>query len=322
MTIGETIRRLRKEKGLTQDALADALEISRQAVAKWESGKSAPATENLLKLAALLEVPLEELAGPKEQPSCALEEYARMQLEQERKKQAAKAALRTELQRAAAIAAGYLAVYLACLTAFYLAGAKSCIWGWMQSCHILAVTCLVHLAFRLLGRRRAGGALLAGTLAAIPLANAAGLAVMERTLTGRNYGWVFYLAVLFAACAIGLLLDRHAQKPDAAVLTRRRRATGMALAAALSLLFLACVFLAVRQVRYGLGAETGYRNGYAAGEADAGAGKPRAPGLAADRFPADYAFGSSAYKGYAVYWSSGYNDGYDARAASPESAGG
>ena len=29
MTIGETIRRLRKEKGLTQDALADALEISR-----------------------------------------------------------------------------------------------------------------------------------------------------------------------------------------------------------------------------------------------------------------------------------------------------
>lgn len=40
MTIGETIRRLRKEKGLTQDALADALEISRQAVAKWESGGS------------------------------------------------------------------------------------------------------------------------------------------------------------------------------------------------------------------------------------------------------------------------------------------
>lgn len=40
MTIGETIRQLRKEKGLTQDALADALEISRQAVAKWESGVS------------------------------------------------------------------------------------------------------------------------------------------------------------------------------------------------------------------------------------------------------------------------------------------
>lgn len=314
MTIGEKIRQRRREKGLTQDALANALEISRQAVAKWESGQSAPATENLLKLATLLEVPLEELAGPKEQPPSALEEYARRQLEQERKRQAAKAALWAELKGTGAIAAGYLAVYLACLAFFYLAGARSCVWGWMQSCHVLAVTCLVHLAFRLLGRRRAGRALLAGTLAAIPLANAAGLAVMERTLTGRNYGWVFYLAVLFAFCGLGWLWELRTAKEKSAAPARRRRAAGAALAAALSLLFLACVFLAVRQIQYGLGAENGYRSGYAAGEADAGAGKPRAPGLAADRFPADYTFGSSVYKGYAVYWSSGYNDGYDARA--------
>ena len=40
MTIGEKIRQRRREKGLTQDALANALEISRQAVAKWESGVS------------------------------------------------------------------------------------------------------------------------------------------------------------------------------------------------------------------------------------------------------------------------------------------
>lgn len=40
MTMGEKIRQLRKEKGLTQDALAEALGISRQAVAKWESGVS------------------------------------------------------------------------------------------------------------------------------------------------------------------------------------------------------------------------------------------------------------------------------------------
>ena len=314
MTMGEKIRQLRKEKGLTQDALAEALGISRQAVAKWESGQSAPATENLLKLANLLEAPLEELAGPKEQPAACLEEYARLKLEQERKRQAAKSVLQAQLRGAAAIAAGYLAVYLVCLAVFYLAGIKSCVWGWMQSCHVLAVTCLVHLAFWLLGRRRAGGALLAGTLAAIPLANAAGLAVMERTLTGRNYGWMFYLAVVFAACAIGMLLDLHAQKPDAAVLTRRRRAAGAALAAALSLLFLACVFLSVRHVQYGLGAEAGYRQGYAAGAADARAGNPPDASLSADRFPAHYTFGSSPFKGYAVYWPAGYRAGYDAQA--------
>ena len=320
MTMGEKIRQLRREKGLTQDALAEALEISRQAVAKWESGQSAPSTENLLKLAGLLGVPLEELAGPREQPAACLEEYARLKLEQERKRQAAKSVLWAQLRRSAVIAAGYLAVDLVCLAVFYLAGIKSCVWGWMQSFHVLPVTCLVHLAFGLLGYRRAGGALLAGTLAAIPLANIAGLAVMERTLTGRNYGWVFYLAVLFAFCGLGLVWELWAARRTAAALTRRRRAAGAALAAALSILFLACVFLSVRQVQYGLGAENGYRNGYAAGEADAAAGNPRAPGLSPGRFPENYTFGSSAYKGYAVHWSSGYNDGYDARAASPEPA--
>ena len=320
MTMGEKIRQLRKEKGLTQDALAEALEISRQAVAKWESGQSAPSTENLLKLANLLEAPLEELAGPKEQPAACLEEYARLKLEQERRRQAAKAALGARLRGCAAVAAGYLAVYLVCLAVFYLAGIKSCVWGWMQSCHVLAVTCLVHLAFWLLGRRRAGGALLAGTLAAIPLANAAGLAVMERTLTGRNYGWMFYLAVVFACRAAGCLWELLAPKAKAGPVSRRRGAAGAGLAAALVILFLACAFWSVRQVQYGLGAENGYRNGYAAGEADAAAGNPRAPGLSPGRFPENYTFGSSAYKGYAVHWSSGYNDGYDARAASPEPA--
>lgn len=314
MTMGEKIRQLRKEKGLTQDALAEALGISRQAVAKWESGQSAPATENLLKLAALLEVPLEVLAGPAAQPPGALEEYARMKLEQERRRQAAKAALGARLRGCAAVAAGYLAVYLVCLAVFYLAGIKSCVWGWMQSCHVLAVTCLVHLAFWLLGRRRAGGALLAGTLAAIPLANAAGLAVMERTLTGRNYSWMFYLAVVFACLAAGCLWELLAPKAKAGPVSRRRGAAGAGLAAALVILFLACAFWSVRQLRYGLGAEAGYRQGYAAGAADARAGDPPDASLSADRFPAHYTFGSSPFKGYAVYWPAGYRAGYDAQA--------
>ena len=65
MTIGEKIRQLRKEKGLTQDAVASALEISRQAIAKWESDQSSPSTENLVKLANLFNVSLEELVDVK-----------------------------------------------------------------------------------------------------------------------------------------------------------------------------------------------------------------------------------------------------------------
>lgn len=40
MNIGETIYRLRTGRGMSQDALADALGVSRQSVSKWENGLS------------------------------------------------------------------------------------------------------------------------------------------------------------------------------------------------------------------------------------------------------------------------------------------
>lgn len=42
--LGARIRTLRKERGLSQEALAQALEVSRQAVTKWEDGSSLPST--------------------------------------------------------------------------------------------------------------------------------------------------------------------------------------------------------------------------------------------------------------------------------------
>ena len=47
MVMQEKLVQLRKEKGLTQIELAEALNVSRQAVSKWESGGALPATENL-----------------------------------------------------------------------------------------------------------------------------------------------------------------------------------------------------------------------------------------------------------------------------------
>ena len=84
MTIGEKIKELRKERGLTQEVVASALAVSRQAVAKWESGRSVPSTDNLLKLSGMFGVPLEELVDAKQREMPALEEYARRKLEEER----------------------------------------------------------------------------------------------------------------------------------------------------------------------------------------------------------------------------------------------
>lgn len=61
--LGTRIRTLRKERGLSQEALAQTLEVSRQAVTKWEDGSSLPSTANLFALSGFFGVPLAELTG-------------------------------------------------------------------------------------------------------------------------------------------------------------------------------------------------------------------------------------------------------------------
>ena len=63
MKLEEKLTALRKEKGLSQMELAEALGVSRQAVSRWEVGASAPGMENLLALSRLYGVPLDELVG-------------------------------------------------------------------------------------------------------------------------------------------------------------------------------------------------------------------------------------------------------------------
>lgn len=71
MTIAETIKQAREDLGLTQEDLAEKLEVSRQAVSKWELGASMPSPENLALLEEVLGVsfpaPEEETAQSSEQ---------------------------------------------------------------------------------------------------------------------------------------------------------------------------------------------------------------------------------------------------------------
>ena len=59
--IANRLVELRKEKGFSQEALAEKLGISRQAVSKWERAESSPDTSNLITLAKLYGVSLDEL---------------------------------------------------------------------------------------------------------------------------------------------------------------------------------------------------------------------------------------------------------------------
>lgn len=66
MKLDEKLIHLRKEKGITQLELAEAVNVSRQAVSKWESGGGIPSTENLLGLSELYGVPVDYLLNEEE----------------------------------------------------------------------------------------------------------------------------------------------------------------------------------------------------------------------------------------------------------------
>lgn len=61
--MGQIIRRLRKERNLTQEELAEQLNITSQAVSKWESGASLPDFSQIVPLANLFGVPTDVLFG-------------------------------------------------------------------------------------------------------------------------------------------------------------------------------------------------------------------------------------------------------------------
>lgn len=62
-TFGERFQRLRKEKGLTQDNIAEAVNVSSQAVSKWENDINMPDITLLLRLSEILGVTTDELLG-------------------------------------------------------------------------------------------------------------------------------------------------------------------------------------------------------------------------------------------------------------------
>ena len=62
-SLGEQIKDRRMKCKMTQEFVAESLGVSRQAVSKWESGSSDPSTSNLIALAKLFKISVEELIG-------------------------------------------------------------------------------------------------------------------------------------------------------------------------------------------------------------------------------------------------------------------
>ena len=75
-SIGETIASLRKQKGMTQNELAEKMNVTDKAVSKWERDLSCPDINTISKLADILDVSVDELlqAKKKEYPNTKLKD--------------------------------------------------------------------------------------------------------------------------------------------------------------------------------------------------------------------------------------------------------
>lgn len=65
MSFAEKLQSLRKSKGISQEQLAELLDVSRQSISKWESGQNYPEIDKLIKLSDLFDITLDDLVKDK-----------------------------------------------------------------------------------------------------------------------------------------------------------------------------------------------------------------------------------------------------------------
>jgi len=66
MNTGEKIHQIRKMSGMTQEELAEKMNVSRQTISKWETGASAPDLENAIRLCELFQISLDDFMKGKQ----------------------------------------------------------------------------------------------------------------------------------------------------------------------------------------------------------------------------------------------------------------
>ena len=88
MEFGNRLYELRKQKGLSQEELANRLDVTRQTVSKWELGDSAPDMDKLVALGELFEISLDELVLGKVPVTTKLDELGAKVMTTENKQKA------------------------------------------------------------------------------------------------------------------------------------------------------------------------------------------------------------------------------------------
>lgn len=236
MTLGEKIKSLRKGLGMSQEKLAELMGISRQAVAKWENGQSAPSTANLFKLAEMLNTTTAFLLADDDAKDTGTEEntdetktalsqaeefYRIFKAEEERKNKEKKQRIRKNIIRALVVILAYLAVYIigrliwcrtnSSLTGLLWAstpeGENSYLYGWLLSSGLFWVSLAISALPALLGKKYFSAITFGGFILGLILGIIFGPNPEGVPYGHGHYGWAIWGGIFILSVILGIIFE-------------------------------------------------------------------------------------------------------------------
>ena len=227
MTLGERIKEQRTKAKISQEKLAELVGVSRQAVTKWESGQSAPSTENLFRLAEIFGTSVDILTKEEaEKPQLTDEEIYDIYKKVRGRKIAEQ---RRHLLRFIGVLALFYGFFVLCklflldldktsvMTILFsaYAGEKyewNYLLGWLWHNNIYWYASLISAIPTLFGKWKYSISTFAGFALGIIIGEVFGKNP-EGAFTGNtHYGWAIWGGIFILSIIVGIVIEKHKKK--------------------------------------------------------------------------------------------------------------
>lgn len=226
MTLGDRIRECRKKSGFSQDKVAELVGVSRQAVTKWESGQTAPNTENLLKLAEIFGTTADLLISEKDSdPHSTAEQIYNLYRQEEEKKNALRQSfIKRNFIFADALTCSILILYLLLQVTLgspeqssmmgLITGttSKSYLWGWLIHHKLFWLAVTVSVVPALWGKWRYSVTTTVMIFFGVLLGELFGPYPAGAEFGHDHYGWAIWLLCYFSSVVMGIIAERMKKK--------------------------------------------------------------------------------------------------------------
>ena len=229
MTLGERIREQRKNAGLSQEKVAELVGVSRQAVTKWESGQSAPSTENLFKLAEIFGTTVDILlsSDKEEAPSPAEQIYYLYKMEQEKTAEQRRHRWKANAFVALAVLGGYILIFFAghffrtsdepVNGLWWLIGTSHLPYliGWLLKRNLFWLAMAVSAVPALFGKKYFAMTTLFGFEAGLIVGELCGHNPAGAAYGYGHYGWAIWGGCFAYCIAMGIVLEKLIKRKPA-----------------------------------------------------------------------------------------------------------